>query len=115
MGSSNYTVEALRKVCTILKVVTFRKEKLPSSPGDHPELYLIPLLCEAQHRLYQQLVGMAEWDVQIGSFYIRYALTYLKLFLAAPREGHLSQLVEIFGYFQSVTGRRIVLLSSHRI
>ena len=76
-----------------------RKDKLPFRPGDHPELYSIPLLCEAQHRLYQQLVDMAEWAVQIGSFDIRYALTSLNRFLAAPREVHLSRLVKIFVYF----------------
>ena len=106
MGSSTYITECLRKFCALLNFTTLRKEKLPCSPGDHPELDLIPLLCEAQHFIYQQLVGMVEWAVQIGRFDIRYALTSLNRFLAAPREGHLSWLVKIFGYLQSVTGRR---------
>ena len=63
-------------------------------------------MCEAQHRLYQQLVGIAEWAVQIGRFDTRYALTSLNHFSAAPREGHLSRLVMIFDYLQNVTGRR---------
>ena len=78
---------------------------MPCSPGDHTELDLSPLLSEAQHRLYQQLVGMAERVYHIRRFEICYALTYLNRFLAAPREGHFSRLVNIFGYLQIVTGR----------
>ena len=90
-----------------------RKEKLPWSPGDHFKLDLIPLLCEEQHRLYQNMVGMAEWAVHIGRFDILYTINSLKNFLAAPRKGHLSRLVKIFSYLQSFTGRRkcIVVLS----
>ena len=84
---------------------------MPRSPGDHPELDSSTLLCEAQHRLYQKLVGMAEWSVQIGRFDIRYNLTSLNRFSAAPREVHLSRLVKIFGYLQSVTGRRKSIVS----
>ena len=90
--------ECLRKVCALLKVATLRKEKLLCSPGDHTELDLSTLMSEAQHRLYQQLVGMAEWEVHIGRFDVRYALTSLNRFSAAPREGHLRWLVKIFGY-----------------
>ena len=97
-------------VCSLLKVTTLRKDKLPCSPGGHPELDLSPLLCESQHRLDQQLVGMAEWAVRIGRFDIRYALTSLNRFSAAPREGHLIWLVKIFGYLQSVTGRRKIIV-----
>ena len=85
MGSYTYIKEFLSKVCALLKVTSLRKEKLPCIPSDHPELDLSPLLNEQQHRLYQQLVGMAEWAVQIGIFDIRYALTYLNQFSAAPR------------------------------
>ena len=60
MGSSTYTTEALRKVCALLKVAPLREDKLPSSPGDHPELDLSPLLGKEQHRLYKHLVGMEE-------------------------------------------------------
>ena len=81
-------------------------ERKICSPSDHPELYLSPLLSEAHHLLYQQLVGMLEWSVQMGRFDICYALTSLKRLPAAPREGHISQLVKIFGYLQIFPGRR---------
>ena len=58
MGSTTYITECLRKVYALLKVANLRKEKFPCSPGDHPELYLSPLLSEVQHRLYHQLVIM---------------------------------------------------------
>ena len=106
MCNSTYIMEYLWKVCALLKVTTLRKEKLTGSPGDHPGLYSSTLLSEAQHRLYQHLVGMSEWEFQIGRFDICHTLISLKRFQAAPREGHLSWLVKIFGYLQSVTGRR---------
>ena len=48
--------------------------------------------------------------MQIGRFDIRYALTSLNRFSVAPREGRLSQLVKIFGYLKSVTGRRKIIV-----
>ena len=112
MGRSTYIIEFLRKVCALLKFTTLRKEKLPCSPGDHSELDLIPLMCEVQHRLYRQLVGMVEWAVQIRRFDIHSSLTSLNRFLASPREGHFSRLVNIFDYLQSVTGRRKIVFIS---
>ena len=94
MGSSTYITKCLRKVCALLKVATFGEYKLPSCPGYHPELDSSPLLCEKQHCLYQQLFGIAEWAVQIVRFDIRFALTSINRFLAAPREVHTSQLVK---------------------
>ena len=112
MGSSTYITKFIRKVCALLKVDTFWKDKFPCIPGDHPKLDLSTLLCESQHCLYQQPIRMAEWDFQIGRFDICYALTSLNRFLEAPREGHLSRLVKIFGYLQSVTGRRKIIVVS---
>ena len=81
MGSSTYIAECLKKIYAILKVTNLRKYKLPCSPGDHPKLDSSPLLCEAQHCLYQQLVSMAEWAIQIGR------LTSCNRFLAGPERG----------------------------
>ena len=106
MGSTTYIAEFLRKVCALLKVATLRKEKLPCSPGDHPKLYLSPLLSEAQHRLYQKLVSMTEWKVHIGRFDICYAVISLNIFSASPQEGDLTRLLKIFGYLQNVSGKR---------
>ena len=105
MGSSIYITECLRMVCTLLKVTTLRKDKLPCIPGDNTKLDLSIRLCETQHRIYQQLVGMTEWAVNIGRFDISYALNSINRFSASPREGHLSRLVKIFGYLKSVNGR----------
>ena len=111
MGISTYITECLRKVCTLLKVTTLQKDKLICSPGDHPKLHSSTLLWEEQHCFYQQLVGMAEFYVQVGRFEICYTLTSLNCLSAAAREGHLSWLVKIFGYLQSVTGRRKSIVS----
>ena len=85
MDSSTYTSESFRKVYKLLKVINLRKEKLPSSTVYHPDLDLCPLLGEDQHQIYHQMIGMAEWMVQIGIFEIHYAVTYLNIFSEAPR------------------------------
>ena len=51
------------------------------------------------------MVVMSEWAVQIGKIDILYALTSLNIFSAAPQEGHLTRLVNIFGYLQSIPGK----------
>ena len=38
MGNSTHIAEALRKFCALLKVANLQKDKLTTSPGDHPEL-----------------------------------------------------------------------------
>ena len=65
MGYSTYAVKALRKVCVLLNIVNLQKEKWPSSPSDHTRLDSSPLLGEEQYRLYQKLVGIADWMVKI--------------------------------------------------
>ena len=40
--------------------------------------------------------------MQMGRFDIRYALTSLNRFSAAPRQGHLTRLIKLFGYLQTV-------------
>ena len=102
MGSFTYIKECLSKVCAQLNFTTLRKDKLPCSTSDHPETDKSALLGETQHQIYQQLVRMAKWAVKIGRFDIRYALTSLNRFSAAPREGHLKRLIKIFGYLQTV-------------
>ena len=94
MGSYTYIKECLSKVCALLNVTTLRKEKLPCSPSDHPKTDKSALLGETQHRLYQQLVGMAEWEVHTGRFDILYALTSFNRFSAAPRQFHITRLIK---------------------
>ena len=55
---------------------------------------------------------MAEWAVQIGIFDIRYAVTSLNRFSAAPREGHLKRLVKIFGYLKNDSAKHKIIVVS---
>ena len=80
MVSSTYNAESLHKFCVLLKVMNLRKEKLPIFSGDYPELDSITLIGEEHKRIYQQLVGMYEWMVQIGRFDIHIKVTSLNFF-----------------------------------
>ena len=92
-----------------------RPRLYPASVFPTPKLYLSPLLGEEQHRVYQHLVGMAEWMVQIGRFDILLPVTCLNRLSVAPMESHIKRLVDIFGYLQKSTGRWKVWLSFQRI
>ena len=95
-----------------LQVKNLWKEELTISPRDNSEVDLILYLGEEKNRLYQKLVDMSEWMVQIGIFEIHYEVTSLNHFFVAPREDHLNRLVQIFGYLNHITGRRKVIVIS---
>ena len=44
------------------------KHSVPSSPGDHPELYTSEFLDNDRHLYFHMLVGMLNWIVGIGRF-----------------------------------------------
>ena len=50
--------------------------------------------------------------VQIGRFNIRFSVTSLNRFSAAPKEGHIKRLVKVFDYFKDAAGRRKIIVIS---
>jgi hypothetical protein len=98
IGSSTYVTEAVAKVEA--KVGVLAKERSATIQGDHPELDTSPLLDPDSHRLFQMLIGMAVWIVQLGQGDIAFAVTNLSRFTAAPRQGHLDRTIRLFGYLK---------------
>ena len=74
------------------------KYKSPLPKGDHPELDTSPLLSEENVKIYQSLIGALQWSVQIGRFDVGTATMTMSRFRAAPREGHLERVKQIYGY-----------------
>lgn len=108
LGSVTYVRETTKKVEDLLGE-ELGKHKVPMTEGTHPENIDDELLGEQQHRLYQKLIGMAQWLVCIGRIDIGYALTSLNRFSAAPRQGHLKLLRQLFGYLKYNPSKRIVI------
>lgn len=53
-----------------------------------------------EHRVFQGLVGTAQWIVLLGRIDIAQATSSLSRFNAAPRKGHLNRAWRIFGYLK---------------
>ena len=59
--------------------------------------------------LYQELIGVLRWAVEIGRLDILLEVALLSSHLALPRRGHLEQVYHIFGYLKTASRRRIFL------
>ena len=98
IGTETYVKQALERVCILLGHQELGKEKTPMSSTFHPELdELPPLDCE-KYRLYQQLVGIAQWFITCGKFNLCYAISSLSRYSLAPWENHLKWLERVFKY-----------------
>ena len=76
--------------------------KYPFSNLDYrPELYLIPVYNSEKLHLYQQLIGILRWLVELGRVDIQLELTKLSSFLASPHIGHLNQTFHVFKYLRN--------------
>ena len=70
----------------------------PLEPNDRPELDTTELLDAERIRIYQSLIGSAQWIVQLGRFDISVHIMTLSSFRIAPRVGHLNRIKRIISY-----------------
>ena len=107
---SIYEKEALRKAEEILGCLPTKKTPLPVTEC-HPEMDQSPLLGLKQHRDYQVLLGMLQWNYSIGRPELGPALSSLNRFGACPREYHLELLKHTFCFikYTSSTSRSIAI------
>jgi hypothetical protein len=105
VGSSTYVKEALRQVQDKFGELT--KECSPAPRDDHPELDESSLCTPEETRIFQGLIGTAQWIVLLGRMDISQAVTSLNHFNAAPRQGYLARAFQIFGYLKRYKHRCI--------
>ncbi len=65
-----------------------------------PELNITEELSEQDVMFYQELIGVLRWATEIGTVDILLEVSLLSQYQANPREGHLEQLLHIFGYLR---------------
>ena len=92
-----------------------KRQSVPASPGDHPDLDTFEFLDDDGHMYYQMLVGMLNWTVGIGRFDIAHATSSLARFASCPRKGHLDPELRVFGYLKKYTNKRKVVDSRYPI
>ena len=75
-----------------------KKFRSPLEPNDNPELDTSEFLEEKEIRIFQSLIGQAQWVIQLGRFDINVHVMTLSSFRMAPRQGHLERMKRIYGY-----------------
>ena len=104
LSSNSYLKEALRIVKDVMERSGVRvrgKGVHPySSLSYRPELDVTPFCNPDQHLLYQMLVGMLRWLIELGRVDIQLETSQLSSYLVSPRVGHLNQVFHVFHYLR---------------
>ena len=85
------------------------EHKNPLPAEVHPELDESPLLNDQGLKLYQTMIGMAQWACTISRLDISFAMLSLSRFSAAPCAGHLQLAIYMFGYLKKHPNRNLVI------
>ena len=85
------------------------EHKNPLPAEVHPEMDESPLLDDQGLKLYQTLIGMAQWACTIGCLDISFAVSLLSRFSTAPCEGHLQLAIYMFGYLKKHPNHNLVI------
>ncbi|MGH3055100.1 MAG: hypothetical protein ACRDL7_09005, partial [Gaiellaceae bacterium] len=81
------------------------QHKLPMTAGDHPEEDISSILTSTDRELYQMLIGMGQWIINLGRIDIMYSISSLSRFSSCPREGHMDRILKVFGYLKKYPNR----------
>lgn len=103
MSSEKYCTSAVANVEKILEVKGRRllsRCVTPIASGYRPEIDTTPELKADGLQWYQELVGTLRWAVELVRVDILLEMSMMSAHLALPREGHLEQVLHIFGYLK---------------
>ena len=103
-GANSYLKEALRiyngiSIKTGVKIQGSARTPF-SNQTYRAELDLSPFCNDDQIHIYQQLIGILRWIIELGRVDIQLETTKLSSYLASPRSGHLYQAMHIFEYLK---------------
>ena len=79
---------------------SLRKEKVPQSINNHPELDTSSELNEEGKTRFQSIMGVCQWISIAGRLDICFIVESLSRFTANPKEGHIKRAVKILGYLK---------------
>ena len=103
ISSEDYVNAAIKNVEEIIKKkpkYTLKKQATPMSGDYLPELDGTDELNAEDVRLFQELIGVLRWATELGRVDILFEVSILSQYQASPREGHLAQVFNIFGYLK---------------
>ena len=107
ISQTKYIKEVIRKF--EIKYGTLRKENVPISPTDHPELDDTPKLDSKGITEFQSIIGVLQWIAISSRMDIVFAVSSLSRFASNPREGHLKRSLKILGYLKKYPKKGYVI------
>ena len=110
IGCQTYIKECVRKVEAHPDLGgKLYEHKTPIPEVVHPETDDSDFLDLKGIRLYQMLMGMAQWAVCVSRLDIAFAVSSLSRFNVNPRINHLKLAMHLFGYLKKNPNRRILI------
>ena len=104
ISSRDYIKNALLHVEKVIydkrKMKFYSKAVTPMQQGFIPELDKSEELNAENITLYQELIGILRWAIELGRVDIYLEVSILSAYQASPREGHFEQLVHIFSFLK---------------
>jgi Reverse transcriptase (RNA-dependent DNA polymerase) len=85
-----------------------RKAKTPMVSSYKPELDVSTELDADKANYYQSLVGVLRWIIELGRLDITTEVSMLAAHMAAPREGHLQAVFQVFAYLKQKHNARLI-------
>ena len=114
-SSSQYVQAAVKNVDEYVSKEENRRWKMTGKAPDtpltttyRPELDVSPELSSTDSAYYQSLIGILRWIVELGRVDICLETSMMSSHLALPREGHLEQVLRIFGYLKKYHNSEMV-------
>ncbi len=75
-----------------------KKARTPMTASYYPELDASPELEPKDVTLFQEIIGMLRWAIELGRVDIALEISLLSQYQASPRQGHLEQALQVVSY-----------------
>ncbi len=114
LSSSQYVQSAVKNVesyAMTQKGDRWNLPKIAETPlrtSYRPELDVTPELQPTEAAYYQSVIGILRWIVELGRVDICLEVSMMSSHLALPREGHLTQVLQIFSYLRKYHNTEMV-------
>jgi len=97
----NAAVQTIRDSIKEKKWKLPKRVKTPMLASYYPELDTSPELDSSDVTLFQEIIGMLGWAIELGRVNIAVEVSLLSQYQAASRKGHLEQALQIVLYIES--------------
>ena len=99
MSAKTYIKNVVARIEGLLGI-TLKNYGSPMVTGYHSEIDESEQLDQEHIKIYQTMIGCAQWAVTLGRYDIQYATNTLARYTTYPKQGHLKSLIRLFGYLK---------------